>query len=106
MLWFPVSSKAKVPPRLYQQRSIQLFTLFSDFIYWAQETDASYYLVVRQKGDPVLFDEPISPVETLLSINTLPYTDKYASTVVSPTESFYVSILVFPVMFIGYNQHY
>ncbi|KAJ8583933.1 MFS general substrate transporter [Rhizopogon salebrosus TDB-379] len=36
-----------------------------------------------------LFDEPISPVKTL-SIKTFPYTDKSTSTVVSPTESFYV----------------
>lgn len=49
-----------------------------------------------------LLDEPISPIKEFkaLSIITFPYTDGSASTVVSPTEWFYVSVVVFRVTFI------
>jgi len=49
-----------------------------------------------------LLNEPISPGKTL-SITTFPYSDKSVSSIVSPTELFYVSI--FPITFIGYTQH-
>jgi hypothetical protein len=52
-----------------------------------------------------LLDEPISPVKEFspikaLSIKTFPYTDGSASTVVSPTEWFSVSVVAFRVTFI------
>ncbi|KAG1738848.1 uncharacterized protein EDB91DRAFT_1082563 [Suillus paluster] len=51
-----------------------------------------------------LLDVPISPVKTL-SIKTFPDACKSASTLLSPTDSFYVSIITFPVMSIEYIQH-